>query len=74
MPKLETLVWAQEEPKNNGAWFFVEDLLEQCLTEAGMRACGAVYAGRACGGIAGDGPCQAPRGGAGGLDCGGARP
>ena len=35
MPKLEELVWAQEEPKNNGAWFFVEDLLEQCLTEAG---------------------------------------
>ena len=30
MPKLETLVWSQEEPKNNGAWFFVEDLLEQC--------------------------------------------
>jgi 2-oxoglutarate dehydrogenase E1 component len=24
MPQLEELVWAQEEPRNNGAWFFVE--------------------------------------------------
>ena len=37
MPKLEDLVWAQEEPKNNGAWIFVEDLLEQCLAEAGLQ-------------------------------------
>ena len=36
MPKLEELVWAQEEPKNNGAWHFVEDELEECLTEAGQ--------------------------------------
>ena len=25
---LEDLVWAQEEPKNNGAWFFVEPFIE----------------------------------------------
>ena len=31
MPKLQDMVWAQEEPKNNGAWSFVEPLLEQCL-------------------------------------------
>src|SRR5688572_23855054 len=37
MPKLETLVWSQEEPKNNGAWFFVEDLLEQSLADAGFK-------------------------------------
>ena len=37
MPKLEELVWAQEEPKNNGAWHFVEDELEECLTEAGHQ-------------------------------------
>ena len=24
MTNLEEVVWAQEEPKNNGAWFFVE--------------------------------------------------
>ena len=47
MPKLETLVWAQEEPKNNGAWFFVEDLLEQCLGEAGFKGMRPTYAGRA---------------------------
>src|SRR5690606_9226369 len=35
MRGLEELVWAQEEPRNNGAWFFVEPLLEACLNEAG---------------------------------------
>jgi 2-oxoglutarate dehydrogenase E1 component len=35
MPQLEELVWAQEEPRNNGAWFFVEPLIEACLNEAG---------------------------------------
>jgi 2-oxoglutarate dehydrogenase E1 component len=49
MPKLTDLVWAQEEPKNNGAWFFVEDLLEQCLTDAGFKGMRAQYAGRAPG-------------------------
>ena len=36
MPNLQDLIWAQEEPKNNGAWLFVEDLLEQCLADAGF--------------------------------------
>jgi 2-oxoglutarate dehydrogenase E1 component len=45
MPKLEQLIWAQEEPRNNGAWFFVESLIEAALKEAGhnMRP---QYAGR----------------------------
>ena len=47
MPKLEELVWAQEEPKNNGAWFFVESCLEQCLTDAGHKGKRPRYAGRA---------------------------
>jgi 2-oxoglutarate dehydrogenase E1 component len=47
MPRLEELVWAQEEPKNNGAWHFVEDELEECLTEAGHQGKRARYAGRA---------------------------
>jgi 2-oxoglutarate dehydrogenase E1 component len=47
MPKLEVLVWAQEEPKNNGAWHFVEDELEECLAEAGHQGKRARYAGRA---------------------------
>ena len=37
MTNLEEVVWAQEEPKNNGAWFFVEPLIEDALTEAGKR-------------------------------------
>ena len=46
MPKLEQLIWAQEEPKNNGAWFFVEDLLEKCLADSGHPGMRAQYAGR----------------------------
>ena len=47
MTNLEEVVWAQEEPKNNGGWFFVEPLIEQCLAEAGVRPSRPVYAGRA---------------------------
>ena len=46
LPNLADLIWAQEEPKNNGAWFFVEDLLEQCLADAGHAGMRAQYAGR----------------------------
>ncbi|GAA4770732.1 2-oxoglutarate dehydrogenase E1 component [Stakelama sediminis] len=47
MPNLEDVVWCQEEPQNNGAWFFVEPLIEQCLTDAGVKPKRARYAGRA---------------------------
>jgi 2-oxoglutarate dehydrogenase E1 component len=47
MPKLEELVWAQEEPRNSGAWQFAEDRLEECLTESGHQGMRARYAGRA---------------------------
>jgi 2-oxoglutarate dehydrogenase E1 component len=47
MTGLEEVVWAQEEPKNQGYWHFVEDLLEACLAEAGVGPKRAVYAGRA---------------------------
>ncbi|MEH3107331.1 MAG: 2-oxoglutarate dehydrogenase E1 component [Sphingomonas fennica] len=46
MPNLETIVWAQEEPKNNGAWFFVECLIEEALTKAGKAGMRPRYAGR----------------------------
>jgi 2-oxoglutarate dehydrogenase E1 component len=49
MPKLENLVWAQEEPKNNGAWTFAEPLLECCLDEAGFKGMRPQYAGRDAG-------------------------
>jgi 2-oxoglutarate dehydrogenase E1 component len=47
MPKLEQVIWAQEEPRNNGAWMFVQGLLECCLGEAGHSALRPRYAGRA---------------------------
>jgi 2-oxoglutarate dehydrogenase E1 component len=46
MPKLEELIWAQEEPQNNGAWFFVDPLLECCLDEAGFKDMRPRYVGR----------------------------
>ena len=46
MPKLQDLVWAQEEPKNNGAWQFAEDLLVQCLADSGHGGMRPQYAGR----------------------------
>jgi 2-oxoglutarate dehydrogenase E1 component len=46
MPALQDLIWAQEEPKNNGAWTFVEDLLEQCLVDAGFNGMRPQFAGR----------------------------
>jgi len=46
MTNLETVVWCQEEPKNNGAWFFVEPLIEECLAEAKTGPARAIYAGR----------------------------
>jgi 2-oxoglutarate dehydrogenase E1 component len=49
MPKLEQLIWAQEEPKNNGAWLFVEPLLECCLNEAGFTGMRPKFAGRDAG-------------------------
>jgi len=47
MPKLEEVVWAQEEPQNNGAWTFIEPLLECCIDEAGFKGMRPRYAGRA---------------------------
>ncbi|WOK35595.1 2-oxoglutarate dehydrogenase E1 component [Sphingomonas sp. C3-2] len=47
MTNLEEVVWCQEEPKNNGAWFHVEPYIEQCLADAGVGPARARYAGRA---------------------------
>jgi 2-oxoglutarate dehydrogenase E1 component len=47
MANLEEIVWAQEEPRNGGYWFFVEPLIQQCLQAAGARAREVAYAGRA---------------------------
>jgi 2-oxoglutarate dehydrogenase E1 component len=47
MPNLEEVVWAQEEPKNQGYWTFVEPFIEEALLQAGCRIARARYAGRA---------------------------
>ncbi|WP_305095656.1 2-oxoglutarate dehydrogenase E1 component [Croceibacterium aestuarii] len=46
MTGLEEVIWCQEEPKNNGAWFFVESKIEQALTDAGHKGMRPSYAGR----------------------------
>jgi 2-oxoglutarate dehydrogenase E1 component len=46
MPNLETVVWAQEEPRNAGAWTFVDSQIEDVLTQAGKTGMRPVYAGR----------------------------
>ncbi len=46
MTNLADVVWAQEEPKNNGAWSFVEPFIEQSLTDAGGKIARPRYAGR----------------------------
>ncbi len=46
MKNLETLVWAQEEPRNNGSWHFVRPYLEECLEQAKVGPVDPVYAGR----------------------------
>ena len=46
MPHLEEVVWCQEEPRNNGAWFFVEPRIEDALKAAGSKVARPRYAGR----------------------------
>jgi 2-oxoglutarate dehydrogenase E1 component len=46
MTNLEEVVWAQEEPKNNGYWFFTEPLIEECLAAAKTTPQRARFAGR----------------------------
>jgi 2-oxoglutarate dehydrogenase E1 component len=46
MTNLEEVVWAQEEPRNNGAWFFVGGQIEECLIAAKRAVTRPRYAGR----------------------------
>jgi 2-oxoglutarate dehydrogenase E1 component len=40
------IVWCQEEPKNQGAWFFIEPYLQWVLAQAGAEQRAARYVGR----------------------------
>ncbi|MCA1749459.1 MAG: 2-oxoglutarate dehydrogenase E1 component, partial [Sphingomonadales bacterium] len=46
MKNLETVVWCQEEPKNQGAWMFARHYIDECLDEAGLGPDRVEYAGR----------------------------
>ena len=56
------MVWCQEEPRNMGAWHFIEPYLEWVLNQAGAKHKRARYAGRpAVGGDRGRRDVEAPR-------------
>ena len=40
------IVWCQEEPKNMGAWFFVDRRIEQVLIDIKAKISRPIYAGR----------------------------
>ena len=46
MANLEEIVWCQEEGRNNGAWFFVDRLIEEAAERAGKAGMRPIYAGR----------------------------
>ncbi len=46
MTHLEEVVWAQEEPRNQGYWAHVEPRIERRLGEAGLKPKRPIYAGR----------------------------
>ena len=45
-PKLKTVVWAQEEPKNMGAWLYIRPKLRKILQDVGLEKIDLDYAGR----------------------------
>lgn len=46
MTNLKEVIWAQEEPENNGAWFFVNPIIEECLIAANVEPTRPQYVGR----------------------------
>ena len=47
MTALESVVWCQEESRNNGGWSFVEPFIEDALAKAGCKVARPRYSGRA---------------------------
>ena len=46
MPKLNRIIWAQEEPKNMGAWFYMAPRLSELAEEVGKKKVPVDYVGR----------------------------
>ena len=46
MTNLQEVIWCQEEPRNNGSWFFVAERIEESLNAAGHTGMRPTYAGR----------------------------
>jgi len=46
MTNLEEVIWCQEEPRNMGAWFFVDTFLQWVLNQIGAKHRHVRYAGR----------------------------
>jgi 2-oxoglutarate dehydrogenase E1 component len=40
------IIWCQEEPKNMGAWHFIQNKIENCLISIGRNNTRPIYAGR----------------------------
>ena len=73
MTDLEEVVWCQEEPRNNGAWFFVDSRIEIALTDAGHDGhARRSYAGRDAAASPATGLASAPQAAAGRAGRGGA--
>ena len=69
MTKLEEVVWAQEEPKNNGAWVLRRAAASSSgWREAGLKPKRPVYAGRDAAASPATGLAKRHAGRAGGLD------
>lgn len=45
-PKLRKVIWAQEEPKNMGAWTYIAPKLDELLVELGKKNMRVEYIGR----------------------------
>ena len=43
---VETVVWCQEEPRNQGSWHYINEPIEQVLVDLNLKANRPVYAGR----------------------------
>ena len=40
------IIWCQEEPKNMGAWHFIQNKIENCLISIGRNNVRPIYVGR----------------------------